>query len=501
MRESEKREDGLLTDPFERIKPLRDTGFGVARADGTAVDFAFAWQGGSGLWYTVESAYDALDEEAGDIYVEPDLLDAVLGSPAGSDSVHVWYRSAFPEDGLGEKIDPDLTFREAEKAVALGGGFYDALGVGDSVVRERVFGEIARRDGIDYGDVYEAWSEKRALPGPDIEKLTLAVASYQMDNRLAVPSEHRDRAAAAESIADFVYAKAGAPAARKISEDIALGLVPSALVSMRGRAAFDIDVERVELDGETVWQAAFTDTLLDDAASRDESFYDTFNSVDDLMDYIDAFKAQRGLIDGSPDAPEGSIRAVLIPTNGFPREIWLPRDADGDGHPRALLESVGGLIDLFAIPADELVGADLIVNDDGLATCPPNRAIYATEAMAEAGYLTQLDYRTTVKPDDLYTVLHGDIVAVGHDPLVGDFISLTDAQVQKVTDYFTDKSAPGSGELEEAAILVAEHEKKVDIVAADLSAALEGSAADFEATIDALLDSCLGRDDSDDGER
>ena len=121
--------------------------------------------------------------------------------------------------------------------------------------------------------------------------------------------------------------------------------------------------------------------------------------------------------------------------------------------------------------------------------------------MAEAGYLTQLDYRTTVKPDDLYTVLHGDIVAVGHDPLVGDFISLTDAQVQKVTDYFTDKSAPGSGELEEAAILVAEHEKKVDIVAADLSAALEGSAADFEATIDALLDSCLGRDDSDDGER
>lgn len=277
MRESEKREDGLLTDPFERIKPLRDTGFGVARADGTAVDFAFAWQGGSGLWYTVESAYDALDEEAGDIYVEPDLLDAVLGIPAGSDSVHVWYRSAFPEDGLGEKIDPDLTFREAEEAVALGGGFYDALGVGDSVVRERVFTEIARRDGIDYGDVYEAWSE--------------------------------------------------------------------------------------------------------------------------------------------------------------------------------------------------------------------------------VGYLTQLDYRTTVKPDDLYTVLHGDIVAVGHDPLVGDFISLTDAQVQKVTDYFTDKSAPGSGELEEAAILAAEHEKKVDIVAADLSAALEGSAADFEAMIDALLDSCLGRDDSDDGER
>lgn len=170
MRESEKREDGLLTDPFERIKPLRDTGFGVARADGTAVDFAFAWQDGSGLWYTVESAYDALDEEAGDIYVEPDLLDAVLGSPARSDSVHVWYRSAFPEDGLGEKIDPDLTFREAEEAIALGGGFYDALGVGDSVVRERVFGEIARRDGIDYGDVYEAWSEKRALPGPDIEK-------------------------------------------------------------------------------------------------------------------------------------------------------------------------------------------------------------------------------------------------------------------------------------------------------------------------------------------
>lgn len=39
---------------------------------------------------------------------------------------------AYPDDGLGASIDPQMTFDRALDAVALGSGFYDALGVGDS---------------------------------------------------------------------------------------------------------------------------------------------------------------------------------------------------------------------------------------------------------------------------------------------------------------------------------------------------------------------------------
>lgn len=47
------------------------------------------------------------------------------------------------------------------------------------------------------------------------------------------------------------------------------------------------------------------------------------------------------------------------------------------------------------------------------------RAIFATEEMAKAGYLSQLDYSKVVEMGDFYTVLNGDIVAVGFDPEPG----------------------------------------------------------------------------------
>ena len=72
---------------------------------------------------------------------------------------------------------------------------------------------------------------------------------------------------------------------------------------------------------------------------------------------------------------------------------------------------MGGNIETFDIAFGEEVS--LYVNEEGLFTCPPNRAIFATEEMAKAGYLSQLDYSKVVEMGDFYTVLNGDIVAVG----------------------------------------------------------------------------------------
>ena len=71
--------------------------------------------------------------------------------------------------------------------------------------------------------------------------------------------------------------------------------------------------------------------------------------------------------------------------------------------------------------------------------------LIATEEMAKAGYLSQLDYSKVVEMGDFYTVLNGDIVAVGFDPETGESRSLTDGEAARVEGYFTVISRPGSG--------------------------------------------------------
>lgn len=122
----------------------------------------------------------------------------------------------------------------------------------------------------------------------------------------------------------------------------------------------------------------------------------------------------------------------------MPEEIDLALDERGSAL-GSLQKAVGGCIEPFNILFNG--GIDLYINDEGLFTCPPNRAIYATEAMEETGYLSQLDYATPVKEGELYTILHGDIVAVGYDPNTGSSRDLTDDEMREVTEYFTNHSA------------------------------------------------------------
>lgn len=68
--------------------------------------------------------------------------------------------------------------------------------------------------------------------------------------------------------------------------------------------------------------------------------------------------------------------------------------------------------------------------------------------MEERGYLSQIDYRHVPAEGELYTILHGPIVALGFDPDSGASVSLTEEQAETVTEYFTETSPAGSGLLE-----------------------------------------------------
>lgn len=113
---------------------------------------------------------------------------------------------------------------------------------------------------------------------------------------------------------------------------------------------------------------------------------------------------------GTPE--EQGIRAMLIATCEPPREVTLLPDKNGSTL-KSLQALVGGNIETFE--------------------------------MAKAGYLSQLDYSKVVKMGDFYTVLNGDIVAVGFDPETGERRSLTDGETARVEGYFTIISKPGSG--------------------------------------------------------
>lgn len=143
------------------------------------------------------------------------------------------------------------------------------------------------------------------------------------------------------------------------------------------------------------------------------------------------------------------MRGILIPTGGNPREIDIESDANGSVL-KSLQAAVNGNIDVFDVVFGN--GISLYINDDGISQEPPNRAIYANEHMAQTGYISQLNHSSIVEEDELYAILHGNIVALGFDWRTGEDRDLTDAEAAQVTEYFTYESTPGSGFIEDQLI-------------------------------------------------
>lgn len=79
----------------------------------------------------------------------------------------------------------------------------------------------------------------------------------------------------------------------------------------------------------------------------------------------------------------------------------------------------------------------LYVNDEGLYGCTPNRAVFATGEMAEAGCLSEID-GSRLGEGDLAAVIFGRAVAVGFDPATGEDVDLTDEQAELVKRTFSE---------------------------------------------------------------
>ena len=70
-----------------------------------------------------------------------------------------WYMENYTTDDLGQEINEKATFEDLFKALENKTDIYDLIGVGDSVIRERLFKELASIKGIKYNDIYNMWLE------------------------------------------------------------------------------------------------------------------------------------------------------------------------------------------------------------------------------------------------------------------------------------------------------------------------------------------------------
>lgn len=115
------------------------------------------------------------------------------------------------------------------------------------------------------------------------------------------------------------------------------------------------------------------------------------------------------------DNASGKIQAVLVPV-GFD-SVAIEIDDTRD-----IMSHVGGIIDEASgyLPPDALpFHLSMYVNDEGLYSCQPNRAFYATESMEHEGYYSAIDGKPVVSglPSSL---LFGNIVITGFNPETGE---------------------------------------------------------------------------------
>ncbi len=68
-----------------------------------------------------------------------------------------YYLSKYPTDELGVELNETPTFAGLLNQLIVGGDVYKYIGVGDSIIRERLFEGLAEELNVKYDYVYELW--------------------------------------------------------------------------------------------------------------------------------------------------------------------------------------------------------------------------------------------------------------------------------------------------------------------------------------------------------
>lgn len=81
----------------------------------------------------------------------------------GDNTIRDWYIKTYPTDELGEEIDESVTFDDVFSGLKSHEDFYEMIGVYDSIVRERIFDELAKSKNVSYDKIYKLWLDESAI--------------------------------------------------------------------------------------------------------------------------------------------------------------------------------------------------------------------------------------------------------------------------------------------------------------------------------------------------
>lgn len=74
-------------------------------------------------------------------------------------NVKNWYVETYPTDELGQDINPKIEFTNVLNTLDNYSDIYDLIGVGDSIIRERLFQKLSEITGQTYTEIYDKWRE------------------------------------------------------------------------------------------------------------------------------------------------------------------------------------------------------------------------------------------------------------------------------------------------------------------------------------------------------
>lgn len=76
-----------------------------------------------------------------------------------NESVKEFYAKAYTADTMVDDMNDNITFQQVlnELIKGNGGNIYEIIGVGDSLIRERVFLRLSEIMNLEYEYIYELW--------------------------------------------------------------------------------------------------------------------------------------------------------------------------------------------------------------------------------------------------------------------------------------------------------------------------------------------------------
>lgn len=95
------------------------------------------------------------------------------------DPIKPWYAKKFPTDDMVDDIFEKVTFNDVYNDLP---NVYEITGAGDSLVRERIFNEIAKRTKQKYAVIYEKWlndDETEPVPVKPVNKAGMTDAECE----------------------------------------------------------------------------------------------------------------------------------------------------------------------------------------------------------------------------------------------------------------------------------------------------------------------------------